>query len=129
MVAVDHLEIVHNGRVVHAIPTTSDRKSADTTVVLDATTTGWFLLRAWSDSALHPVLDLMPMATTSPIYVRIADRPQVSHSDGRFFTQWITRLDSAASRFGSYNDPRERDATLRTIRAAHEAMARRCGGG
>jgi hypothetical protein len=129
MVAVDHLEIVHNGRVVHAIPTTSDRKSADTTVVLDATTTGWFLLRAWSDSALHPVLDLMPMATTSPIYVRIADRPQVSHSDGRFFTQWITRLDSAASRVGSYNDPRERDATFRTIRAAHEAMARRCGGG
>ena len=32
---------------------------------------GWFLLRARSDRAIEPVLDLYPYATTSPIYVTV----------------------------------------------------------
>jgi TolB protein len=127
MVPVDHLEIVHNGVVVRTIPTSRGGRSADATVTLEASATGWFLLRAWSDSAQHPVLDLMPMATTSPIYVRIAGLPQHSPEDGRYFAAWMARLDSAAARFDAYNDPRERDATRRMVRESARVMRERCG--
>jgi hypothetical protein len=127
MVPVDHLEIIHNGTVVRTIPTTGAGRSADATVSLEANATGWFLLRAWSDSAHHPVLDLMPMATTSPVYVTIAGAPQRSPDDGRYFAAWIARLDSAAAPFNAYNDPRERESTLRVIRESAQVMRERCG--
>jgi hypothetical protein len=127
MVPVDHLEIVQNGAVVQTIPTTGEGRSADATVTLDAKATGWFLLRARGDSARHPVLDLMPMATTSPVYVKIAKTPQRSPEDSRYFAAWIARLDSAAARFDSYNDPRERASALSEIREAGRVMRERCG--
>jgi hypothetical protein len=127
LVPVDHLEIVHNGAVVRTIPTTSGGRSADVTIALEASATGWYLLRAWSDSARHPVLDLMPMATTSPVYVTIAGAPQRSPDDGRYFAAWIARLDSTAARFDAYNDARERASTLRVIRESAQVMRERCG--
>jgi hypothetical protein len=127
MVSIDHLEIVHNGAVVQRIPATNRGRSADATVVLDVQRTGWFVLRARGDSARHPVLDLMPMATTSPIYVKIADIRQSSPDDGRYFAAWIARLDSAASRSDAYNNEQERESTLRAIRQSAQVMRERCG--
>ena len=71
-VAVDHLEIVGQGQVVAEIPLGGDRTRADTTVRLVVRGSGWFLLRARSDRAIYPVLDLYPYATTSPVYVTVA---------------------------------------------------------
>lgn len=127
MVPVDHVEIVHNGAVVHRIPTADSGRSADATVALDVQRSGWFVLRARGDSARHPVLDLMPMATTSPVYVTIAGARQRSPEDGRYFAAWIARLDSAASRSDAYNSERERESTLRAIRQSARTMLDRCG--
>ena len=56
-VAVDHLELVMNGES-REIPLAGERRSADTTVTVPVERSGWILLRARSDRALYPVLDL-----------------------------------------------------------------------
>ena len=43
------------------------------------------MLRAFSDKAEFPVLDIYPYATTSPIYVSVAGAPLHSPDDARFF--------------------------------------------
>ena len=75
-VPVDHLEIVGNGEVVREIPLAGDRTTRGrSTVQLPVRRSGWFLLRARSDRAIYPVLDLYPYATTSPIYVTVGGAP------------------------------------------------------
>src|SRR6266849_3325796 len=74
-VPVDHLEIVGNGKVVATIPLAGDRRAARDTVGIAVAASGWYVLRAWSERARTPVLDLYPFASTSPIYVRVGDRP------------------------------------------------------
>jgi hypothetical protein len=129
MVPVDHLEIIQDGTIVRTIATTAGGRSADASIALDATTTGWVLLRAWSDSARHPILDLHPMATTSPVYVRIENTRRESPGDAVFFQQWIARLEAAAGRAATFNDGQEREAVLRSLGAAAQAMRRQCGTG
>jgi TolB protein len=73
-VPIDHLEIVSNGDVVREIPLGGDRTSASVTLRLPVRASGWFLLRARSDRAIYPVLDLYPYATTGPIYVTVGAR-------------------------------------------------------
>jgi TolB protein len=57
-VPVDHLEIVGKGMVVREIPLGGNRTEISTTVPLPVDESGWFLLRARTDSAVDPVLDL-----------------------------------------------------------------------
>ncbi|MGQ0647992.1 MAG: CehA/McbA family metallohydrolase, partial [Gemmatimonadaceae bacterium] len=92
MVPIDHLEIVHNGQAIRTIDTSADGRRADAIVDFEVTGSGWYLLRAWSERARHPVLDLYPMGTTSPIYVTMNDAPVRSTADGRYFIAWIDRL-------------------------------------
>src|SRR5256885_2747796 len=74
-VPVDHLEIVGNGKVVATIPLSGDHRMVRDTVGIPVATSGWYVLRAWSERARTPVLDLYPFASTSPIYVRVGDQP------------------------------------------------------
>ena len=129
MVPVDHLEIIQDGAIARSIATTAGGRSADATIALDATTTGWVLLRAWSDSARHPILDLHPMATTSPVYVRLENSTRESPGDALFLQQWIARLEAAARRSDTFNDGQEREAVLRSLGAAAQTMRRQCGTG
>src|SRR2546427_9766314 len=75
---------------------------------------GWYVLRAYSDHAEMPVLDLYPFASTSPIYVRVGEQPVRSPEDAAFFVRWIDRLLDAARRHGDWNTPAERSATVRS---------------
>jgi hypothetical protein len=59
-VPVDHLEVVRNGEVVHTVPLSGDRTAAVATVRLPVERSGWLVLRARSDRAIYPVLDLYP---------------------------------------------------------------------
>ena len=67
-VAVDHLELVHNGQVVKAFALAGDRRTLDAEGELPVEAGGWLLLRAWNDGSDPQVLDLYPYATTSPVY-------------------------------------------------------------
>jgi TolB protein len=119
-VPVDHLEIVQNGVVVREVPLTGDRTRAEAQLRLPVRQSGWVLLRARSDRAIYPVLDLYPYATTSPIYLTVGDRPPRSAEDAEYFIRWIDRLDAAARANTDWNTEGEREETLKLIRRARD---------
>jgi TolB protein len=124
-VPVDHLEVIGKGTVVRKIPLEGNRKQIITTVSLPLGGSGWFLLRARTDSAVYPVLDLYPYATTSPIYVIQDSKPIRSVNDARYFIAWIDRLVSAVARYPDWNSEAEKQRTLETLRAARAEFERR----
>ena len=71
-VPVDHLQVICDGDVVRDLKLTGNGETADFEDTLPISRSGWCLLRAWSEKAEHPILDMYPYATTSPIYVKVA---------------------------------------------------------
>ncbi len=118
IVPIDHLEIVCNGRVVRSLPLTGGRTEADVTGQLPLATSGWCVLRASSDRAEYPVLDNYPYATTSPIYVTMAGRPQRAPEDAAYFVAWIERVIEATGRHPDWNSAAEKDAVIARLREA-----------
>ena len=117
-VAVDHLEIIGNGKVVASIALRGDRTAANDTISIPASTSGWYALRAYSDRAELPVLDLYPFASTSPIYVSVGDKPARSADDAAFFVRWIERIEAGTRASTAWNTPAEQAAVLRTLAVA-----------
>ena len=117
-VAVDHLEIIGNGKVAASIALRGDRTAADDMVSIPVSTSGWYVLRAYSDRAELPVLDLYPFASTSPIYVSVGDKPARSADDAAFFVRWIERMEAATRASTAWNTPAEQAAVLRTLAVA-----------
>ncbi len=120
-VPVDHLELVHNGRVVKSFELKGERRTLDTAGELTLDAGGWMLLRAWNDGAHPLVLDLYPYATTSPVYVELpGGRPQATE-EAAYFVRWLERVLADAEARKDYNTAREKEATLAYLR---EAMAK-----
>jgi hypothetical protein len=124
-VPIDHLEIVNNGEVVREFPLPGDRKSASLTVTLPVKSSGWYLLRARSDRAMYPVLDLYPYATTGPIYVQVGGRPIRSAADAEYFIRWIDRLEVGVRAYRDFNSESEREHVLGLLREAREEFVGR----
>ena len=124
-VAIDHLEIVGNGQVVREIPLEGDRTSASVTLSLPVKGSGWYLLRARSDRALYPVLDLYPYATTGPIYVTVGGAPIRSAADAEYFMKWIDRLEAGVRANRDFNTEAEREHVLQLLREARAEFERR----
>lgn len=125
IVPVEKLEIVANGAVVADLRLAGDRTAADTTITLPVTRSGWYTLRAYSRKATHPVLDLFPFATTSPIYVTVDGLPIRSAEDARWFVRWIERIEAAAARHRGWNTDAERAEVLGRLAAARAVFLRR----
>ena len=114
-VPIDHLEIIGNGKVVVTVPLSRDKMTANDTAWVPVKRSGWYVLRAYSDRAELPVLDLYPFASTSPTYVRVADESVRSADDATFFVRWIDRMDALTRASTAWNAPSERENTLRTL--------------
>ena len=112
IVPVDHLELVQNGKVVATLPMSPDHKSASATVKVPVARSGWITLRAWSDHATPPILDIYPFATTSPVYLTVAGIPPRSPDDARFFVDWVDRLREGAERHEGWNSAAEKASVL-----------------
>jgi len=125
LVPMDHLEIIGNGAVVASIPLRGDRTSADTTVTLDVTRSGWYLLRAYGDRGTEPVLDIYPFGSTSPVYVTIAGKPVRSQADAAYFIRWLDRLAADAAAHPGWNTSAEKREVQGRIRMAREEFERR----
>jgi TolB protein len=121
-VPIDHLEIIGNGRVVATVPLDAGKMTANASVHVPVTASGWYLLRAYSDRSEMPVLDLYPFASTSPIYVRAGDQPVRSAQDAAFFVGWIDRIDAATRASTAWNTPGERASTLQTLTDARRVF-------
>jgi TolB protein len=123
MVPVDHLQIVCNGKMVRELAMNSDHSSAhaDGSIPLDAS--GWCVLRAFSDKAEYPILDLYPYATTSPVYVSVAGAPARSAVDAAYFVAWVNRLIAAARSNTSWNTESEKKSVLSMLQEARAKYA------
>ena len=114
-VAMDHLELVQNGRVIRTFRLTGERMRFDWTGDIQLQG-GWVLLRAWNDKA-HPwVLDLYPYATTGPIYVDAPAPP--APEDAAYFSAWMDRVIEAAEARGGWNSETEKADTLSYLNVA-----------
>ncbi len=118
-VAMDHLELVQNGKVIRNFKLGNDRRRFDFDGTIELKEPGWVLLRAWNDAAHPDVLDLYPYATTSPIYVDLTAAPRAP-DDAAYFVAWMDRVIEAAEARGGWNDAEERVATLEYLQAARE---------
>nr|MBA3260767.1 CehA/McbA family metallohydrolase [Gemmatimonadales bacterium] len=127
IVPVDHLELVRNGEVVRTIPLEGDRTSAEAEVRIPVDRSGWLVLRARSDRAIEPVLDLFPYATTSPVYLSVGGRPARSKRDAEYFMAWIDRTRAAVERHQEWNSEGERREVLDMLARARSEYARRVG--
>jgi TolB protein len=119
-VAVDHLELVQNGKVVKAFALAGDRHDLDASGELQADAGGWVLLRAWNDGADPQVLDLYPYATTSPIYLELPGGLPPDPEDAAYFVAWLDRVIADASARSDFRTARERGAVLDYLRKARE---------
>jgi TolB protein len=112
MIPVDHLQIVCNGRVARELELSADHKRAYLEGSLPIESTGWCILRAFSDQAEYPILDLYPYATTSPVYVNVAGAPLRGSQDAAFFLAWMDRLTEAAKSSTAWNAEAEKQSVL-----------------
>jgi dipeptidyl aminopeptidase/acylaminoacyl peptidase len=117
-VALDHVELVHNGRVLRSFRLAGDRRHLDAAGDVRIDRGGWLLLRAWNDQADPLVLDLYPYATTSPVYLDLPGAAASRAGDAAYFVAWMDRLREAVTARDDYNDERERRATLDYLDAA-----------
>ncbi len=123
IVAVDHFELVCNGRVVRSFVQGSPIESADLHGTLPLTQSGWCLVRASSDGARHPVLDNYVYATTSPIYVDIGGLPPRSREAARYFVAWIDRVTEATTAYPDWNSSQEKRGVLGRLAEARSVYA------
>jgi len=127
IVPVDHLQIVCNSKVVRELTLQSDRTSAHVSGSIPIETSGWCVLRAFSDKAEYPILDIYPYATTSPIYVTVEGAPLHSPEDAKYFVTWMDRLITAAKSSTSWNTEAEKTSVLAMFEEAkkkYEALAK-----
>ena len=124
-VAIDHLELVQNGRVVASHRLSKARTHADVSGKLNLRESGWIVLRAWNDGADPLILDLYPYGTTSPLYVSVGGTPTKSPADAKYFVHWLDRVIAAAEGRTDYNDDREREATLDYLHAAQAVYVKK----
>ena len=123
-VAVDHLELVRNGKVVKTFPLTGDRRRLDAAGELPADAGGWLLLRAWNDGADPQVLDIYPYATTSPIYLQLPGGAPPAPQEAAYFAAWMGRVMEAAESRNDFNNARERATVMDYLRQARDHYAR-----
>jgi TolB protein len=120
IVPVDHLQIVCNGKVARELDLSADRTTAYVEGKLPLESSGWCVLRAFSDGAEYPILDLYPYATTSPVYVSMAGAPLHNAEDGAYFVAWMERLISAAQSSASWNTEAEKQSVLALFEEARQ---------
>jgi hypothetical protein len=121
--AIDHLELVQNGKVVKSFTLTGDRRRLDAEGELPVTQSGWLLLRAWNDGSDPQVLDIYPYATTSPVYLQLPGGQASDPKDANYFAAWLDRTIADAAARSDYRSESERKAVLDYLRSAHEHFA------
>jgi len=120
IVPIDHLEVICNGAVARELQLGDKRDTADVEGTLPIADSGWCLLRAWSEKARYPILDLYPYATTSPIYVNVAGSKPHAKEDAAYFIAWIDQLIAAAQANTDWNTSSEKAAVLDQISRARK---------
>jgi TolB protein len=112
IVAVDHLELVCNGRVVRSFAARGGVDHGEFTGSIPLEDSGWCIARASTDAGRYPVLDTYVYATTSPIYVTVAGRKPRSPDDARYFAAWVDRMTETTAAYPDWNSAAEKQGVL-----------------
>jgi len=118
IVAVDHLELVCNGKVVRSFVKGAPLDHGDFTGSIALEDSGWCVARASTDAGRYPVLDTYVYATTSPIYVTIKGQKPRSPPDARYFVAWIDRITEATAAYPDWNDAAEKLSVMQRLAQA-----------
>jgi hypothetical protein len=118
IVAVDHLELVCNGRVVRSFVAGKPIDHGDFSGSIALKDSGWCVARASSDAGRYPVLDTYVYATTSPIYVTIGGAKPRAPDDARYFAAWIDRVAEATAAYPDWNSAAEKRGVLEKLQQA-----------
>jgi TolB protein len=118
IIAVDHLDLVCNGRVVRSFVTQGSVDHGEFTGSVALNESGWCLVRASTDTGRYPVLDTYVYATTSPIYVTVAGRKPHSPEDARYFAAWVDRVTETTSAYPDWNGAAEKQRVLERLAQA-----------
>jgi TolB protein len=124
IVPLEHLQIVCNGKVARELAMNGDRMSAHVNGSIQVEASGWCVLRAFSDKAEYPILDLYPYATTSPVYLSVAGAPVHSAANAAYFVAWIDRLIAASQANASWNTEAEKQSVLSMLQQARVKYAK-----
>jgi TolB protein len=112
IVAVDHLDLVCNGQVVRSFIVGAPLDHADVEGSIALNSSGWCVLRAFTDTARDEVLDNYVYATTSPVYVTVGGTRPKSPEDARYFAAWVDRLTEASASYPDWNNAGEKRGVL-----------------
>jgi TolB protein len=123
IVPVDHLEIICNGRVAKELAVSGDNTNGDFSGSIPIANSGWCLLRAWSDHAEYPVLDIYPYATTSPIYLEVNGSRLDAREDAGYFIAWIDRLIANAQAHQGWNTDAEKQSVMDELAKARQVYS------
>jgi hypothetical protein len=118
IVAVDHLELVCNGRVLRSFIAQRGVDHGEFSGSIALKDSGWCLARASTVAARYPVLDAYVYATTSPIYVTIAGQKPRSPDDARYFAAWMDRMTETTSAYPDWNNAAEKRSVLERLTQA-----------
>ncbi len=118
IVAVDHLDLVCNGRTVRSFATRVPIDHGDFSGSLPLVKSGWCVARASTDGGKYPVLDNYVYATTSPVYFTIGGRAPRSPEDARYFSSWIDRLTESTAAYPDWNSSEEKRGVLQRLDSA-----------
>jgi Tol biopolymer transport system component len=118
IVAVDHLELVCNGRVVRSFIDRKPIDHGDFSGDIALSDSGWCVVRASTDAGRYPVLDTYVYATTSPVYVTIGDAKPRSPQDARYFAAWVDRMTETTAAYPDWNNAAEKQSVLERLRQA-----------
>jgi TolB protein len=118
IVAVDHLDVVCNGRVVRSLVARRGVDHGEFSGSMALNDSGWCVARASTDAGRYPVLDTYVYATTSPIYVTVAGRKPRSPDDARYFAAWIERMTETTSAYPDWNNAAEKQSVLERLAQA-----------
>ena len=118
IVAVDHLELVCNGRVVRSFVRGKPLDHGDFSGSIALKDSGWCVVRASTDAGRYPVLDTYVYATTSPIYISVAGRKPRSPDDARYFAAWMDRITETTSAYPDWNNAAEKSLVLERLKQA-----------
>src|SRR5213080_2179870 len=118
IVAIDHFEVIFNGRVIASHRADGARTQADVNGKVEIPVSGWLILRAWNEHADPKVQDIYPYASTSPIYITVDRQAPRSPEDATYFVSWLDRVIAAATARNDYNSAQEKQNTLQYLSAA-----------
>ncbi len=120
IVGLERFELVSNGKVVHTVALTGDKRAATFELPLEIKESGWYSLRAIGRPLTFPVENTRPMAVTNPIYVTVGTQPIRSQASADYFVRWIDKLTAMADKDPGWRSDKEKAHVLGQFKEARD---------